>query len=398
MIMVRMPPDADPAPPGQNNVPTLPLMHAAFVLAGLGTLLLGPILPLLSARWQLKDSQSGLLLLAQFLGATLGGATVSKHLERGLLLGLSSASLGLFAFASAPSLPTACAALVVAGFGIGRTVAAINIIAGNRYKQNRGSALSWLNFSWSAGALLSPLAAASLAARFALSHLLAVFAALFLLVALAFALQLRLHAQAQAEHPPSAPTPPLALRPFLFFATLILLYGGLETALSAWLTTFAMRETVASIRFSQLITVLLLAGLTGGRALSGVLLRVLRDSTLQRVSLALVAVLIAWLAVAHHTRPLALLAVILGVSLAPIFPATFAILMARRPTASQAGIALAASGIGAAAFPALMGLISTSTGSLRIALSVPVALALGMFLLTALPPARTPISEASASV
>ena len=213
-----------------------------------------------------------------------------------------------------------------------------------------------------------------------------------------YALELRGHTVAGDAPSGITPAASLAARPFLFFAALIFLYGGLETALSAWLTTFALRETLTTIRFSQLVTVLLLAGLTGGRALSGLLLRVVRESTLQRVSLALVAALIAALALAHHAAPVAALAVVTGMALAPIFPTTFALLMAQKPSASQAGIALAASGIGAAAFPALMGLISTATGSLRIALSVPVALALVMLALTALPPARSPISEAAGSV
>ena len=394
--MVRMPPASHPTS-NSKPVPTLPLLHAASILGGLGTLLLGPILPLLSAQWHLKDSQSGLLLLAQFCGATLGGATVSKRLARDLLLGLAAAALGFFAFAAAPSLAFACPALVLAGFGVGRIIAAVNITAGARYTKHRGSALSWLNFSWSAGALLSPLSAAYLAARYPLPHLLAAFATLFVLVAAAFALELRANSRQEVSQNVS-PTTPLPPRIFLFFATLIFLYGGLETALSAWLTTFALRETLASIRFSQLITVLLLAGLTGGRALSGILLRVLRESTLQRLSLALIAGLIATLAFTHRTTSVSLLAVVIGVTLAPIFPASFALLMAHKPSASQAGLALAASGIGAAAFPALMGLISTQTGSLRIALSVPVALALGMLALMAAYPRKATISEASGSV
>ncbi len=122
--------------------------------------------------------------------------------------------------------------------------------------------------------------------------------------------------------------------------------------------------------------VLLLCGLTAGRALAAWLLLKMRDVTLQRVALVLAAALAAALALAHQAAVIATLAVFLGVALAPIFPATFAIIMARRPSASQAGIIIAASGLGAAALPALMGLISTHTGSLQIALAVPVAAAL----------------------
>ena len=54
----------------QNGAtPTLAAMHAGLVLAGLGTALLGPILPLVARQWQLLDSQSGLLMAAKFCGA-----------------------------------------------------------------------------------------------------------------------------------------------------------------------------------------------------------------------------------------------------------------------------------------------------------------------------------------
>jgi len=173
-----------------DPAPTLPLMHATFILAGFGTMLLGPILPLLSQRWHLTDSQSGLMVLAQFCGATLGGSTVSSRLQRDMLLGLAAAAVGFLGFAFAPGLNLACAALFVGGFGVGRTIATVNIIGGARYTKNRGSALSRLNFTWSFGALLSPLLAAWLI-RLSLQTRLAAFAALFLVCAVALAMQIR---------------------------------------------------------------------------------------------------------------------------------------------------------------------------------------------------------------
>jgi len=49
--------------------PSLGLMHYGLVLAGLGTALPGPILPLLAHLWTMQDSQSGLLMMAKFCGA-----------------------------------------------------------------------------------------------------------------------------------------------------------------------------------------------------------------------------------------------------------------------------------------------------------------------------------------
>jgi fucose permease len=131
--------------------------------------------------------------------------------------------------------------------------------------------------------------------------------------------------------------------------------------------------------------VLLLCGLTAGRALASWLLLRMRDGTLQRIALICSAALAAALAAAHRASLIATLAVLLGITLAPIFPATFALLMAHRPPARSAGIVLAASGIGAAALPSLIGVISTHTGSLQTALAVPVAAAIAMLLLSAVP-------------
>jgi len=381
--------NAEPIPEA-SPIPSLPLMHAAFILAGLGTMLLGPILPLLTARWHLADSQAGTLLLFQFLGATLGGATVTRRLTQDLLLALSFATLGFAIFAFAPTLPTACAALLVGGFGVGRMIASVNIIAGARFTAHRASALSWLNTSWSLGALLSPLTAATLTRHIALPHLLLAYATLLLLVTFAYTAQF-----IRPTHTPqtqSAVITPsfLPARAFVYFAALLILYGGLETSLSAWLTTYALRYGRSSLVLSAYTLVLLLCGLTAGRALAGILLKSIRETTLLRIALALSAAIGLALTQAHTAPLIATFAVLLGIALAPVFPATFALLMAFKPSASQAGLILAASGIGAATLPSLIGLVSTRTGSLQIALTLPIAAALAMLALTLTKPEGSP--------
>ncbi len=374
-------------PQTSETAPTLPLMHAVAVLSGLGTVLLGPILPLLALRWHLADAQLGLLVLAQFCGATLGGSTTSHRLSAGMMTGLLSAGAGFTAFALAPGLALACLSLFLGGFGVGRVIATNNILAGERYTEHRASALAWLNFSWSFGALLSPLSAAWLASRFPLSLLLFVFAMLFLAVALTLFVQARSEEQSRASSPtPAAAVDGLRTDRFLYFAALLLIYGGLETCLSAWLTTYALRYGKSSLVLSEYTMVLFLCGLTAGRAMAGALLKRMREAALQRASLLLAAVLGGALALAHTAVLIATASVLLGICLAPIFPATFAIVLGARPTARQSGMILAASGLGAAALPWLMGVVSTQSGSLQLALILPVAAALAMLALSLLPP------------
>lgn len=389
-------PTPNPAP-AQNPAPTLPLMHLAFILTGFGTLLLGPILPLLAARWHLDDGHTGLLLLAQFCGSFLGGVTTSHRLRAGMLEGLLAATAGLALFALAPALPLACAALLLAGFGIGRTITCVNILAGQRFSTHRASALARINFTWSAGALLSPLLAAALTPRFPLPHLLLAFASLFAATTVILLLQSR-GAAPERRPPPTTAANAFPPRLFLLFTAILFLYGGLETSLSAWLTTFALRFGQHSLVLSQYTLVLLLAGLAAGRAAASWLLLRIPDRTLILLALALSTLLTAALAFAHRASLIATLAVLLGFTLAPIFPALFALLLNFRPPARKAAIAIAATGLGAAALPALMGIISTRAGSLQFALTLPAAAALLMFLLTALPAAGDPISAPPPSV
>ncbi len=385
----------NPERTSEPEAPSLPLMNAAFVLAGLATVLLGPILPILIHRWNLTDSEAGLLLLAQFTGATLGGATVSRRLPQAFLLGLACAAAGFLLFALAPGLFAACLGLLTAGFGVGRIIASVNIVAGNRYVSQRGSALSRLNVAFSFGMLLSPLLAAQLTAHVPLPRLLSGFAALFLVAACVLLAQLR-STPAQPDETAVAPQP--IVNPiFLLFAAILFLYGGLETCLGGWFTTYALRYGQTSLLLSQYIMVLLLCGLTAGRALAAVLLKSLREATLLRIALGCTAASATGLAAANTAPAIAALAILLGLCLAPIFPASFALYLANRPTARQAGLVLAASGLGAAAIPWLMGVVSTRSGSLRVALALPIAAA-ALLLLLSFPSARAPISTASTSV
>jgi Fucose permease len=362
--------------------PSAGLMHFGFVLTGLGTALLGPILPLLTRQWHLLDAQSGLLLLAQFCGSFSGGVSVSRHLRQSLLTGLAAAAVGFGTFAIAPGLATACIGLFVGGFGLGQIIASTNILAGRRYTAHRGSALALLNFSWSFGAMLSPLLAAWLLPRFALRGMLECFAALFLIAALAMAVEIAGTPEEIEAPQPSSDKTGLGWKPFLYFAVLLLLYGGLETCLSGWLTTYALRYGDKTLAISEYTTLLLWMALTAGRAGSSAVMLRIGEKTVQRWGVAFSVLFTAGLATAHSATGIATFAVLLGLSLAPFFPSTFALLMAEKPAARQAGIVLAVSGLGAAALPWLMGVVSTRTGSLQVALALPLAAAILLLIMS----------------
>src|ERR1700704_1485524 len=62
---------------GQRHRNLLILLFAGFVLSGVATTIVGPMLPVFIRRWSLDDGQAGLFSTIQFLAA-LGGTLASS--------------------------------------------------------------------------------------------------------------------------------------------------------------------------------------------------------------------------------------------------------------------------------------------------------------------------------
>ena len=375
-----------------NSGPSALWLAAGFLLAGLGTVLLGPILPALAHNWHIDDAQSGLLLAAKFAGSFLGGVSVPRRLRLGIASGMVSSCIGFTAFALSPGLLTGCLALFIGGFGLGQIIASTNILAGRRYRRHTGSALASLNFFWSLGAVVCGLIAAAVLPRWGLRGPLLSFAAMFLVAGLGG----WIGTACSSPDTVTAPTLEAAALPqsiLVHFAILLFLYGGLETCMTGWLTTYTLRFSDLRLLGGQSALVLMWSALTAGRAVSAAAMRWVSESLIQRLGLAVSAVLIAALTTTRSGTLLSLDCLLLGLALAPFFPSTFAILIAHRPTARQAGFVLAVSGLGAALFPWMMGVVSTHSGSLRIAMAVPFTLALALLSLSTFSAGRFRTSE-----
>src|SRR5256885_14980523 len=73
MLKVSPVPPAIDKPQAQTgDVRLMALLHAGFVLTGVVNTMVGPLLPVLSARWALNDAHAGYLFTAQFSGSMLG--------------------------------------------------------------------------------------------------------------------------------------------------------------------------------------------------------------------------------------------------------------------------------------------------------------------------------------
>ncbi len=148
-------------PGGPEREASILAVHVVFMLVGMATALPGAILPALAAHWSLHDARAGVLFAAQFAGGSTGGLLTRNRFfwTTAIGLGLLAASaLGLSVAGAMMAIPL----LFLYGVGHGSATTAINIAIGRRYKNRRGAALSFLNFSWSLGAAVCPLLMAQL--------------------------------------------------------------------------------------------------------------------------------------------------------------------------------------------------------------------------------------------
>ena len=352
-----------------------PLLHFGFALTGIGTVLLGSILPRLSAEWHLRDRDAGLLLLVQFATSASGALLVRRNLWKALACGyglMGGGAIGIFLLQQ-KSLP----AFGVYGLGLGLAMTATNMLTGRRYPQRMGAALALLNFSWSAGAVACPL----LVAQF-LHHATsdAAFAVVGLL-ALPFGLLPLLGDRSYLDASTRAGSAPPGMREattILYFATLAFLYVGMEASIGNWMSTYATRATAWTFAGSTLAVAIFWAALLLGRAITPAILTWVPERVLYRASVFATIAGVLLLLAAH--RPLTILAgsALSGLALAPLFPLILALFLEEIGSSRNAGWVFAVAGLGGAVLSWLTGTISSGTGSLRIGLTVPGAAALLM--------------------
>jgi MFS transporter, FHS family, glucose/mannose:H+ symporter len=355
-----------------------PLLHLGFALTGVGTVLLGSILPRLSAQWHLRDKDAGLLLLVQFAMSASGALLVRRNFWKTLAYGYGLTTVGAFAIVllQQRSLP----AFGVYGLGLGLAMTSTNMLTGRRYPKRMGAALALLNFSWSAGSVACPL----LAAQF-LRH--ATASSAFVLVgmmALPFAfvplLGNRDDLQASAV-PGPAPAGMKEATTIAYFAFLAFLYVGIEATVGNWMSTYASRTTSWTFAGSTLAVAVFWAALLMGRALTPVMLKRMPEQRLYRISVVVTIAGVLVLLSAHTPSTILSGAAVTGLSLAPLFPLILSLFLAEIGASNNAGWVFAVAGLGGAVLSWLTGIVSSGTGSLRIGLLVPGSAALLMLLM-----------------
>jgi FHS family glucose/mannose:H+ symporter-like MFS transporter len=353
-----------------------------FLPAGAATVMLGPLLPSLIHRWQMQDAQAGTLFTAQFLGQLCGALLGTRNLRASVLYGAALSAAGClaitwFSFAAAPI------ALFFIGLGLGAGLAAGNVIVGTAMPAARTRLISLLNVSWSIGAILCPMlvrlsASGGVRLFFLLTAACLAAAALF-----AIAIPRGLQASKAIETPPtqiaeisSRTAAKSSLSPLftlIAFAAAMFLYVGVENSLGGWLPSYAIRSD-ASLRASSISFCFWMAELAGRLLIAALSSRV-QEAKLYRVCLALLLFAEVALCTVAHLSPanMVALAILSGLTLAPLYPLIVAFVLARSENHPQLGALFACASLGGAILPWITGVFSTQFHGLRAGLIVPAA-------------------------
>jgi MFS transporter, FHS family, glucose/mannose:H+ symporter len=366
------------------------LVHAAFVLTGVMTTLLGPMLPVFATRWTLSDSQAGYLFTAQFATSILGVALSSVLVHRygyrlTLVFGLGFMAMGAGMLARA-SWIVGLVSVCVYGFGLGLTIPTANLLIAELHPDRRAAALNLLNFSWGIGAVGCPFVVAALQRSQRTSLLLLGMAVFLALLAISLG-SIRMPVDTKANSPKvaisEAKIKTWKNRFVPVLGALFFFYVGTESSIGGWVASYARRIDTGSGTFWALTPSFFWGALLLGRALAPVMLRHVRETTLASAGLVLASLGVLVLLLANTMGLVVVGTSLAGLGLASVFPINIAMLsqwfgeMASR----IGGVMFALSSLGGATVPWLVGALSSHFGSLRVGLTVPLLGSLTMLFL-----------------
>ncbi len=349
------------------------IVHAGFVLTGVVTTLLGPLIPTLEVRWALNDAQAGRLFAAQFLGALAGtlacGRVVSRcGIENGVVLGYLIMALGVTA-AAANQWMAGMAAVACYGIGLGFTIPLTNLLVSDLCPGRRAAALNLLNVAWCAGAVAAPPAIAAMLRTggpapllYSLGGSLAGVAALVWLTS---------RPVVEARGSAAAPATPRRVPATVWLTGILLfLYVGVETGVAGWMPSYALREYQLPAARIATVQAGFWSALLMGRLLAPLALRRVAAERLIVMGLAAAAAGAALLPAVADAAALWVGALVTGAGLAVVFPTAVALFTAREGSGASrmAGIVFAMASLGGAAIPWAVGYVSSHLHSLRLAM------------------------------
>ena len=343
------------------------LIFAAIVaifVYGMISATLGTILPEISDRFQLTPSQNGTIAFAQALGLIIASLGVGPLLDNegkklGLILGLGFIAVALFALPRSRSFRSIVVLLFLLGIGGGIVVTGANALVSDVSEAHRGTALNLVNLFFGLGGLATPFIAANLLTRnwVKLCYSIAGLTAVALLVQALTAMP----GPTGAERFVLADASPVLGKPSLFLlGAFLFLYVSCEVGIWNWLPRHLMAQGIPEKRALNILSLGFALGLLLGRvAVSPILIHV---PTIQVTLAASVCMAITTFLMLRSNNPAmaGALVFLAGVSMAPVFPTTLAIVGDTFPrmTGTAIGFVITCGWVGLAVSSRVIGFIA----------------------------------------
>ena len=301
----------------------------AIFVYGMIAAMLGTILPDLSDRFKLSPAQNGTIAFAQALGLIIASVGVGPLLDTqgdklGLILGLAFIVVALFALPRSKGFRSIVVLLFLLGVGGGIVVTGANALVSGVSEAHRAIALNLVNLFFGLGGLATPFISANLFKRN--------WVRLCYTVASLTVVTLVIHAATQMPAPSGAAgfviadAGPVLGRPLLFLlGAFLFLYISCEVGVWNWLPRHLIAQGIPESRALNILSLGFALGLLVGRVgVSPILIHV---PAVEVTLAASVAMAITTFLMLRTEKPLvaSVLVFLAGVSMAPVFPATLAI-------------------------------------------------------------------------
>jgi MFS transporter, FHS family, glucose/mannose:H+ symporter len=355
------------------------VLYAGIVIAGIITTLLDPILPILINRWSLSDQRAGLFFTAQFCGSMLGVASMTVVTRKGyrltFVMGFSLMAAGVAGLNFNSNLASLMTTAMF-GCGLGQVLSAANLWVAEVKVANRVAALSILNLMWGLGAIASaPLVMLAQRDHWTSALIYAIAACSALTAATLPTMNMEPATGRGSEARGTAPLPAIGPRTTISLAALFFLYVGCENSVAGWVASLTKRTHSVSGDLWTLAPMFFWGGLLTGRALVPLLPAKNGERALLITSLVFALASIAVLLRATMFATIAMCIAVAGLGFAAVYPIVIAWMVRAFGERSKrlGGIMFALAGLGGAIMPWLVGVVSTTTDSLRAGLLVPLA-------------------------
>jgi fucose permease len=343
------------------------LIFAAIVaifVYGMIAAMLGTILPNLSERFRLTPTQNGTIAFAQALGLIIASVGVGPLLDSegkkiGLILGLSLIAIALYALPRSPGFRGILVLMFLLGVGGGIVVTGANALVSDVSEAHRATALNLVNLFFGLGGLATPFISANL---FKSNWVrLCYTVASLTVVALAIQAVVKMPPPTGATRFLLADAGPVLGRPLLFLIGLFLfLYITCEVGVWNWLPRHLIAQGIPESRALNILSLGFALGLLIGRVgVSPILMSVRAIDVTLAASAAMAVTTFLML---RTSKPITafILVFLAGVSMAPVFPTTLAIVGDAFPrmTSTAIGFVITCGWIGLAVSSRIIGAIA----------------------------------------